>query len=144
MKAAADDHQFLFVYGTLRPEFGHPLHHRLASVARPLGAAWFGGLLFDIGNYPGAVPSSDSRNRIRGELFAIPAGRAGTLFQVLDEYEDCSPRTAPASQFAREKHAVFCEGRAYESWVYVYRWPTEGYRRIVDGDYLSFLHRRGS
>ncbi|MEC4749948.1 gamma-glutamylcyclotransferase [Methylomicrobium sp. Wu6] len=62
MKVTPINH-LLFVYGTLRRGSDHPIARHLADNAEWLGFGEFHGLLFDIGAYPGAVPSRDPAHR---------------------------------------------------------------------------------
>ncbi len=91
----------LFVYGTLRPCFGHPLGVALATRSRALGRATVCGELFDQGDYPVAIRSKDLSRSIHGELFELPA--EDQLWGRLDEYEDYKPGDLEHSLFERSE-----------------------------------------
>ena len=61
--------EFLFVYGTLRSEFPHPLAKRLSTQAKLIGKGSTPGLLYDFGWYPGAKFDPNSRTHVIGEVF---------------------------------------------------------------------------
>ena len=77
--------QHLFVYGTLRSEFPHPLALRLKSQAKLVGKGSAPGVLYDFGWYPGAVFDADARTRVIGDVFALK--NAERLLAQLDHYE---------------------------------------------------------
>ncbi|HYB06172.1 MAG TPA: gamma-glutamylcyclotransferase family protein [Methyloceanibacter sp.] len=77
--------QHLFVYGTLRSEFLHPLALRLKSQAKFVGKGSAPGILYDFGCYPAAMFREDARSRVIGEVFALKT--AQRLLDQLDHYE---------------------------------------------------------
>ncbi len=113
----------LFVYGTLRS--GGSAAGRMRP-ARSLGAARYRGRLYDLGAYPGAVPSDDPADVVCGELFAL--ADATSLLSRLDRYEGPEFRRARAS-VTRES------GECLESWIYLYDRDVTGLPRIASGDY---------
>jgi gamma-glutamylcyclotransferase (GGCT)/AIG2-like uncharacterized protein YtfP len=75
----------LFVYGTLRAESLHPMAHRLRVAAKLIGRGSAPGLLYDFGEYPGAVLDQDAKYRVIGDVFQLrPNPR---LLADLDKYE---------------------------------------------------------
>ena len=60
--------EFLFVYGTLRSEFPHPLAKQLSTQARFVGKGSTPGLLYDFGWYPGAKFDPHARTHVIGEV----------------------------------------------------------------------------
>ena len=63
--------EFLFVYGTLRSEFPHPLAKRLSTQAKFVGKGSTPGLLYDFGWYPGAKFDPHARTHVIGEVFSL-------------------------------------------------------------------------
>ncbi len=61
-------HEPLFVYGTLRSGADQ---HDLLDGATAIGEATWPGRLYGVAHYPGAVPSSDPRDSVRGEVYAL-------------------------------------------------------------------------
>ncbi len=112
------------MYGTLRS--GGSAADRMRP-ARSLGAARYRGRLYDLGAYPGAVPSDDPADVVCGELFAL--ADAAALLSRLDRYE--------GPEFRRARVAVTRGGECLESWIYLYDRDVAGLARITSGDYLE-------
>jgi gamma-glutamylcyclotransferase (GGCT)/AIG2-like uncharacterized protein YtfP len=126
----------LFVYGTLRPEFPHPLALRLKSQAKLIGKGSASGILYDFGRYPGAVFKADSRSRIVGEVFALKS--AGRLLGELDHYEGTAE---PGNPFRRVPVKVHLDsGGSIDAWSYAMSEVPGRQRRIESGDFI--FHRR--
>jgi len=125
----------MFVYGTLRKD-------SRGQVLSPLCRDWIfishgsiAGRLYDFGAYPGAVPSDDPEDRVRGELYRLPAPE--TMLPPIDRYEGCAPEDAPPHEFERRLVRVELEdGSAAEAWIYWYRPEPRG-RLLASGDYLE-------
>jgi gamma-glutamylcyclotransferase (GGCT)/AIG2-like uncharacterized protein YtfP len=97
--------------------------------ARLLGAASYCGRLYDLGWYPGVVPSDDPADLVRGELFALPTPAAALLAE-LDSYE--------GPEFRRVRALVTpAEASPVESWIYLYTREATGLPRIASGDFLA-------
>ena len=87
-------------------------------------------------DFPGAVDSSSSEDRVRGEVYELHDEPA--LLEKLDEYEECSPNDPKPTLYRREKRNVVLEdGRTVEAWVYLFNRPTDGLPRIRSGDFLA-------
>lgn len=128
----------LFVYGTLRSEFPHPLARRLKAKARLVGKGSAPGALYDCGWYPGAKFRADSRTRVVGEVFALK--NAGRLIAELDHYEGTAE---PSNPFWRVRVKVQLErGAPIDAWTYeMSEVPPRG-RLIQSGDFI--VHRKGT
>lgn len=127
----------LFVYGTLRPVFGHPLGRALAKEGSLVGTARVPGRLFDFGEYPVAIPVPEGQNELVGEVFAIPSDHK--LIPELDAYEDYHPSNPEQSLFVRAKVlATFSGTDCREVEIYWYRASVEGLPRIDSGDYAAY------
>lgn len=127
---------YLFVYGTLRRNVGHPMHKILSAGAEPAGEGAFRGRLFDLGRYPGAVPDNTGRWRVRGEIYRLRSPE--TVLNALDEYEGCAPRNPQPHQYRRELQPVEgTDGEAMEAWIYLYNAPLNGAPQIESGDFLA-------
>ena len=125
----------LFVYGTLRRSADHP-KHGLILPATFIGPGRFPGRLYDLGSYPGVVASDDPADRVHGEVYRLH-DPAATLAR-LDVYEGCGAANPPPTEYARSEETVrSSDGEAIRAYVYLYRWPLGGARRIVSGDYLN-------
>lgn len=130
------DRSRIFVYGTLRRD-------ALGRAGSPLTRGWtfeaygtVAGELFDLGAYPGAVPSGAPGSRVRGEVHRLPARVEETL-ELLDRYERCAPGDPEPHEYRRELVDVELEdGRKTRAWIYWYSLPPRG-RRLPSGDYLE-------
>lgn len=136
MSAANTEPEFLFVYGTLRDPRGQSLREELVRESDFLGKATFQGLLYDLGAYPGVVPSHNPDDRVSGEVYALKS--PDLIFEVLDRYEAYNPNDVASSLYLRVKADVVLEdGRKIQSWIYLYNRGVKGTRRIDSGDYLD-------
>ena len=125
----------LFVYGTLRKGSRNSMHHMLAPGATLVGRGRMRGRLFDLGEYPGFVPS-DEGAWVHGEVYTLRTG-SDTLAR-LDDYEGCGSKDLPPREFERvRREAVMTGGARLQVWVYVYKGPVTGIREIASGDYCS-------
>jgi len=126
-----EDH--LFVYGTLCQRMKHPLSHLLVHHGIFIGKGIFQGKLYDLGRYPGAVPSGEKTDLVTGEIYRLENPKQ--VFDILDEYE--GPR------FKRTRVTIFFEEDArLPCWIYLYTHSTSGRRIIPSGDYVRY--RAGS
>jgi gamma-glutamylcyclotransferase (GGCT)/AIG2-like uncharacterized protein YtfP len=124
--------QYLFVYGTLRSEFPHPLSRRLKAQAKLIGKGSTPGALYDFGWYPGAKFDADARSRVLGEVFSLE--NAERLLAELDHYE----RTAePGNAFRRVPVKVRLDrGGTVDAWSYEMGDSTARRRPIESGDFI--------
>ena len=127
--------QYLFVYGTLCRNAGHPMHQLLARHAEYLGEGHFTGQLFRLGQYPGAMTSSDPKDKVFGELYRLRSPQP--LLSRLDAYEGCAPSDPPPHQFARRRLRVHLDGGGQKTaWVYLLDRATPRYPRIASGRFV--------
>ncbi len=139
MPTPGTEAEHLFVYGTLRRAFGHPMHRLLARHADYAGEATYQGRLYDLGPYPGVLPSDQANEEVKGELYALYPGTRADLLARLDAYEGCGP--PGEALYRREKHVIYArDGAPVQAWVYLYNRPLTGARRIFSGDYLTLDH----
>jgi len=132
----------LFVYGTLRRGAPARASRVLERVATYLGPARTGGRLYDLGRYPGLVPSDDSDAWVRGEVHTL-ADPARALVQ-LDRYEGCGPEDRRPHEYDRvEREVLFDSGDVGTAWLYAYAWPIDAAREIRSGDWLAARARVG-
>jgi predicted GNAT family N-acyltransferase/gamma-glutamylcyclotransferase (GGCT)/AIG2-like uncharacterized protein YtfP len=123
----------LFVYGTLRRKAKHPVRQGLLQEWRLLGTGTVRGRLYDLGCFPGAIPSNEISHRVFGEIYRIEEDRK--TFQLLDEYE--------GSHFRRARRPVVMEnGKRIPAWIYLYIGPMHSAKLIRGGDYLAPSEKR--
>ena len=116
--------------------FERPGRARLDARLEPLGRGSIGASLFDLGIYPAAIPSTDSR--VWGEVHRMRDIDA--VLTALDEIEGHRPSEPDASLYTRvETEVTFTDGRAAMAWTYFYNAPLGRAQRIESGDYLEHL-----
>ena len=128
--------ELLFVYGTLRRGYGHPLHQEILNHARPLGLARYQGYLYDLGPYPAATPAPAGLGGVMGEVYALE--NPGPLLNTLDVYEGCMDPNGQPGEYRPERVPVTLEtGNTVLAWIYLYNSAPPEARRIPGGDYLA-------
>ena len=125
----------LFVYGTLRADSTHPMAHRLKVGARLVGKGSAPGLLYDLGEYPGALFGPEEKYRVVGEVYALEAPR---LLADLDKYEGTAPEDEDGeAMYERIKIEVKLQkGGTVDAWAYGLKKPLRA-RLIGSGDFIA-------
>jgi len=128
--------EYLFAYGTLQaahaPQDILPLLERLRSV----GEGSVSGILYDFGDYPGAVLDPASDCRIFGTVFELPED--ANLLSELDVYEEYNPDAASDSLFVRVLEPVLLEsGRRLPCWIYIYNRDPRSAPVVKNGMYAK-------
>lgn len=139
MHASDETTDCLFVYGTLMPQSRHPMAMRLAAESTDMGPATICGQLYNLGAYPGVLPSADPHDRVYGNRVhgvIMKLHRPPHSLRWIDTYEGCGDHDAepygfervivPARQMARRQLPV---------WVYYYRGLLGNARRLQSGRY---------
>lgn len=122
----------LFVYGTLRK--GFPLHKYLSQKARFLGSGTIRGVLYDLGKYPGAIPSD--MGEVKGELYELAPG--SHHLNELDRIEGFDAEDPENSLFIRSLTDVKLAGEEVtKAWVYFLPSKPANAVRIEGGDYQN-------
>lgn len=131
----------LFVYGTLRRGFDHPMARLLALNALYVGPARVAGRLYHLGNYPGIVLSQRPREWVYGDIYDL--GGVSGLLTRLDRYEGLSRGRKGVGEYRRQTVCAFLldDDSPLISLTYLYLRPVHGLRRLITGDYLR-QHRR--
>jgi gamma-glutamylcyclotransferase (GGCT)/AIG2-like uncharacterized protein YtfP len=126
----------VFFYGTLMSGFERPGRARLDALLEPLGRGTIFASLFDLGIYPAAIPSTESR--VWGEVHRMRDVDA--VLATLDEIEGYRPSEPDRSLYTRASVEVtFTDGRTDTAWTYFYNAPLGRAQRIESGDYLEHL-----
>jgi len=137
-----NDTAFLFVYGSLRSGFQHAAYQYLAKYFHLIGDAKVKGKLYDKIEYCVAVPTEEERFII-GELYEInSAAEFPYAIGQLDDYEGLFVEEGEKALFKRELVTVYCNGREYTSWIYLYNDSVEGLAEIETGDVLLYLRQK--
>lgn len=160
-----DAGHLLFAYGTLMLTTGiAAVDEAMRNAGTSMGRGWIHGLLYDLGEYPGAVqapPDRDPRDgdapKVWGLLLRLKDPAA--LFSVIDAYEGYEPADPGRSEFVRAETRVFLADRdrgiiaqgndqwsdqGINSQVYWYNFPVSGRSVIGSGDYLAHWHAKGN
>lgn len=139
MSRRATDTNLLFVYGTLMKAHGDDWQKQAG--AHLVGHGQMTGKLYDLGQFPGAVASSDPRWRIAGEVYRLDD--IGRATGILDEYEEFHPARPDESLFIRREMPVVMEnGTERWAWVYLYNRPVKESDRIQSGKYQERIPSR--
>ena len=126
----------VFFYGTLMRGFQRRVQAQIDAALTVRGRGWIRAALFDLGDYPGAIPASDGR--VWGELYRMKDVDA--VLAALDEIEDFRPAEPDASLYRRVETQVAQEdGRVETAWVFFYNAPLSQAPRIESGDYREYL-----
>jgi gamma-glutamylcyclotransferase (GGCT)/AIG2-like uncharacterized protein YtfP len=126
--------QFIFIYGTLRPGLAPGEIARAVQKLQLVGEGSIGGILYDLGDYPGAVVDAAAQTRIFGTVFELPEDES--VLPEMDRYEGVNSENEIESLFVRVKHTMkLSDGRMIECWVYAYNLEPVGARVIADGRY---------
>lgn len=129
----------VFFYGTLMTPFNRAGRRRVDHDLAYAGRGTISGVLFDLGIYPAAVPSSDSQ--VWGEVYEI--AHPTIVLQALDELEGFRAAEPESSLYTRALTPVTLEdGRVVDAWAYFYNAPLGRAERIHSGDYLEHLRVR--
>ena len=132
----------LFVYGSLRSGFRNPIYHYLTRYFHLVGDAVAKGKLYDMGDYPAAVATTENKF-ISGELYAInnPAEFSWAIEQ-LDDYEGLNVEPGEKQLYKREAVMVFVNGKGSEAWVYWFNGDIAQCPEIASGDLMQYLQQK--
>lgn len=137
MKLLETSREFIFVYGTLRKATRSEMHKLLAKSSDFVAEAVFNGKLYDVVGGPAAIPSENTSDLVRGELYAIKPQQQTQLLTVLDEYEGYNPADLTHSEYRREKRTIMLpDCRSISAWIYLYNGQLENSRLILSGDFI--------
>jgi gamma-glutamylcyclotransferase (GGCT)/AIG2-like uncharacterized protein YtfP len=126
----------LFVYGTLKRSFDHPMSKLLSRNADFIGEGRCPGRLYLIAHYPGLLRATDIGDVVFGELYRMHDPDA--LLDELDEYESCGPNFDPPTLYLRELLPVTLgDGEVQQAWTYIYNRPVVESTRIVSGRFSA-------
>jgi gamma-glutamylcyclotransferase (GGCT)/AIG2-like uncharacterized protein YtfP len=127
---------YLFSYGTLLPEHAPPAIAATVAKLCPLGEGTVSGVLYDLGDYPGAVLDSSTDKRIYGTVFRLP--NDANVLPELDQYEGFYPFAPNASLFLRKPHPVrLSGGRILNCWIYEYNGKCVAAQIVASGRYRA-------
>lgn len=93
------------------------------------------GVLYDLGQFPGAVPGEGA---VHGELFRL---RDPQLWAVLDRYEGYDPNREAASLFLR-RLVTLQAPTDQTAWVYWYNGDPTDCPRVPSGDWAAYVQEQ--
>jgi gamma-glutamylcyclotransferase (GGCT)/AIG2-like uncharacterized protein YtfP len=128
------NNNYLFVYGTLLDadnEFGIYLKNNCSFYAE----GKFKGLLYDIGEYPGAI-LTDGCSYVFGRIFIMH--NVKNVLKLLDDYEGFGPEREQPNLFVRQMIDIESNKGVISCWCYLYNLDVSGLRVIGSGDYLAY------
>lgn len=128
----------IFVYGSLRKGFHHPAYQYISDYFNFEGPARVRGLLYDLGEFPAALPTLTD-HFIIGELYQMKnPGEFNWAIGQLDDYEGVDPEVGEIPLYRRDLATVYCNGYTAEAWIYWYCGDVTGYPAIASGDVLEY------
>lgn len=132
----------LFVYGSLRSGFKSTAYEYISRYFRLVGEARVRGVLFDMGNYPAAIPTQEN-HFIVGELYMVknPAEFSWAIGQ-LDDYEGVSVEPDEMQLYRRELTEVYVKGEVTRAWIYWFNGDVSGRPLVESGDVMYYLSQK--
>ncbi|ULQ55121.1 gamma-glutamylcyclotransferase [Flavihumibacter rivuli] len=132
--------QQLFVYGSLRKGFQHPAYEYIRQYFDFVADARVNGLLYDMGEYPAAIPA-DTDKTIIGELYVIRnADEFDWAIAQLDDYEGVDPEEGDEKLYRREQAVILLpDGSQTWAWIYWFNGDVSGKPIVESGDVLQYL-----
>ena len=132
----------IFVYGSLRSGFHHPAYAYISKYFTLIADAKVKGSLYDMGEYPAALPS-DKETFIIGELYRINhADEFAWAIAQLDDYEGLNVEPGESPLYRREASIVHTANGATEAWVYWFNGDVSGKTCIESGDVLAYMQQK--
>jgi gamma-glutamylcyclotransferase (GGCT)/AIG2-like uncharacterized protein YtfP len=130
----------LFVYGSLRQGFQSEAYGYISRYFTLVGHAKVKGSLYDLGDYPAALPSDDEKF-IEGELYRVKnEDEFGWAIEQIDDYEGLNVEAGETPLYRRSStKALLADGSWVDAWVYWYNGSVEGKPLIESGDVLAYI-----
>jgi len=124
----------LFVYGTLLDEDNkYGIYLRDNSTFFSSGK--LEGILYDIGEYPGAALSPGGNDFIYGIILEIDDPSA--VLALIDMYEGFGEDQPQPNEFIRVLTAAETDRGRVDCWIYLYNLSTYGLMPIENGRYIK-------
>ncbi len=125
---------FLFSYGTLIPEHAPNEISGATATFFPYATGWVHGVLYDLGDYPGAVLDPSTSHKVFGTVFRLPEN--SKVLDQLDQYEGFDAGNPAASLFIRKEHPVTLpDGDTVDCWIYEYNGEVTNSHVLAGGRY---------
>jgi gamma-glutamylcyclotransferase (GGCT)/AIG2-like uncharacterized protein YtfP len=128
----------LFLYGTLRSGCHLPVYSYISRYFIFDGVGAVPGKLFDMGDYPAAIPSTEDY-LITGELYHIAQQEEfDYVMEQLDDYEGLLVEPGGIPLFRREPVNVLFQNSTVIAWIYWFNRDITDQHRIESGDYVAY------
>jgi gamma-glutamylcyclotransferase (GGCT)/AIG2-like uncharacterized protein YtfP len=135
--------EYLFSYGTLQPGLAPDEIAPSVSQLAEVGKGVVRGVLYDLGDYPGAILEPLSEFEILGTVYRLPQDEE--VLRRIDAYEAYYPESPEKSLFLRVVSPVkFDSGMTVPCWIYVYNGAMGGARILEDGQFVKPRDGEGS
>jgi gamma-glutamylcyclotransferase (GGCT)/AIG2-like uncharacterized protein YtfP len=129
-------HEYIFVYGTLLPQYAPEDLQSAVHALRYVGDGMVYGWLYDMGDFPALVLHPDAPDAF-GTVFALPT--EGHVLARFDKYEEFYSDNVAASLFVRQATTVtLTDGSLLTCWIYVYNRVIGGATLISSGNYVAY------
>jgi gamma-glutamylcyclotransferase (GGCT)/AIG2-like uncharacterized protein YtfP len=133
----------LFVYGSLLSGFQHPAYTYVSRYFTLVSPAVTHGNIFDLGEYPGAVPAP-APAVIHGELYKVNhTDEFSFAIKQLDDYEGFLVEAGEVPLFRRESVDVKNGNVITTAWIYWYNREVDENKMIPNGDALTYWKQKG-
>jgi len=134
----------LFVYGSLLSGFKSPAYEYISRYFNLVSPARIRGKLYDLGEYPAAVATSDD-TFITGELYLIKNEvEFSWALGQLDDYEGVTVEPGENQLYKRELTAVYHDNEITTAWVYWYTGDVLNNRVVESGDILQYHKQKNN
>ncbi|HEX8460868.1 MAG TPA: gamma-glutamylcyclotransferase family protein [Segetibacter sp.] len=132
----------LFVYGSLRSGFHHPAYDYISKHFTLISEGKVKGKLYDLGNYPAAVPTTDEAFII-GELYNLKTtSDFAWAIEQLDAYEGVNPEEGEQPLYKRELAEIYYNNEVATAWIYWYSRQIEDEPIIPSGNVFDFVQHK--
>jgi gamma-glutamylcyclotransferase (GGCT)/AIG2-like uncharacterized protein YtfP len=132
----------LFVYGSLRSAFRSPAYEYVSRYFNLVGEAKVKGVLFDMGDYPAAIPSVNDEYII-GELYLIKNQQEFSwALAQLDDYEGVLVEAHESPLYRREIADIIINDSVLPAWMYWYNGDVSGRTPIPSGDIIAYIKNK--
>lgn len=133
---------YVFVYGSLRKGFQSSAYEYISRYFNFFGEAKVKGKLFDLGEYPAAIPVSGDAF-IKGELYIVKnENEFSWAIAQLDDYEGVLVEPHEQPLYRREIADTFINDAIVPAWMYWYNGDVSGKPAITSGDILDYLKKK--
>ena len=119
---------YLFVYGTLLSSSNVQVAVDLRKKSKILGEAYTLGRLYDLGSYPGYIPTQNKKEKVFGQLLEI---QDLSILIDLDEYEGVP------ELYRREEVECVSQNGIVMAHIYIYQGLLEEAWQIHNGKYQN-------